>query len=203
MLTISLTACGETSTKEGNLKQESSKKISKSSKKMSQEDGLEKLMEISEKLMNDEITSEDAKKMQKEIKANMESKEESMKRTTSNISDFDGMPSWAKSLNISEPEGVSLIAEESSIIKAKGAYSDGFTAVYEGNQETLISEAKKIGKELNLKIDFEEVNVLMISGEVDKYSVGISITDNGDGARMIYSASDLSAQKELMKKHNK
>ena len=204
MMAISLTACGSGANNGGDSAKKSSE-VAKSSGKISREEGVKKLEALAEKIQNGEITAEEYKKQSKEISKNMETTGEMMKRTNDNISTFDGMPSWAKAVNINEPKGLTLIASKSSITKAKGSYPDGFSAVYEGDKETLISEAKRITKELNLKTDFEDAasGTFMAAGDVDKYTVAISIANNKEGMKMYYSATDLTAQEELRKKYNK
>jgi len=147
-------------------------------------------MELSEKIMNGEINSEEAKKMKEEIKNSMETQEESLARVNDNISMFTEMPIWAKELKIEEPKGLNLIASKSNIITAKGAYSDTFNTTYTGDKDKLMSEAKRISEKLNLEID-SDTDLFMSSGEVGKYTVLITVSDNGEGFEMIYSATDL------------
>jgi hypothetical protein len=61
-------------------------------------DGQMQMMEISEQLMNGEITNEEANEQMEEIKANMETQEDMMKDLYKNILSFDGLPKWAKKL---------------------------------------------------------------------------------------------------------
>lgn len=193
IMAVFLTGCGNTSTN-GNVssRQDASTKTSFSSKKMTQEEWLEKLTELSEKIQNGEITPEEAKEMNAKIQANIETTSEMMKRTLSNISQFDGMPRWAKALNITEPKGVSLVVEDSEIRKEWNGYSEGFTAVYNGDAEKLFSEAKRLAEELGLEVELEQEGLLIVSGDIDKYSVSITVADNGNGVEMIYVASDVS-----------
>ncbi len=176
--------------------------IFSSSKKLSRDEGISKLEALAEKIQNGEITSEEYKKLAAEIKSQMESQEESMKNTNDNISEFNGMPSWAKALNIVEPKGLTLITEESNITKAKDAYPDMFSAVYTGNIKKLISESKRISQDLGLKIDTESDDGFMASGDVDKYQVDITVVNNGT-PKMFYNATDITAQNELREKYNR
>lgn len=160
-------------------------------KTLNYEDAQNRVMEIADKVMSGELSSEEADKLYKEISDNMQSQEDYLKEEYDNVSDFNGIPSWAKSVGIKEPSGLSLIKEESSIIKEDDHYSDSFITVYSGDSEMVLTEAKRITEELNLNVEFEMENVFMSSGKAGKYSVSIAAADNGDGMKMVFSASDL------------
>lgn len=178
MLSISLTACGGASKDGGN----PAKKSVTTSKKMSQEDGIGKLMEISEKLMNGDITPEEAQKMQKDIKDNMESQEELMKRTVNNISDFKGIPSWAKKLGAPEVKGLALDPAQSTVVEAGNGYIQHFEAIYTGPKEKVLEEAKRIGDELGLKKSLEMEGLLTLDGNLsDGYTSSVQVTYKPEG----------------------
>jgi hypothetical protein len=56
------------------------------------------MMDISEQLMNGEITQDEANKKMGKINSNMETQEDMMKDIYKNVSNFDGLPKWAKKL---------------------------------------------------------------------------------------------------------
>lgn len=176
-LSLVLTACGGSSN---------------GSSKLTLEEGQEQLIEISESLMNGEITSQEAKEMQNKLKDNMESQNELLIRTNNNITAFKAVPSWAKSLNILEPKGLVLVDSDSRVVKEGSGYTDSFITLYKGDPELLMSEGKRITKDLGLQIDYDESGIFMSAGSVDKYTVSITVSDNGKGLRMDYSATDLS-----------
>jgi len=188
-----LTACGGndlSNTNNTNINSSSNEEVLLN--KLSFEEGGNQLVELSEKLMNGEVSSEEAKKIKEEIKNNMETREEFLAKTNDNISMFTEMPTWAKELKIEEPEGLNLITSKSNIITAKGAYSNTFNITYSGDKNIMMSEAKRISEKLNLGIDNDDTNLFMSSGEVGKYTVSITVSDNGEGFEMLYSATDLS-----------
>lgn len=189
MLTILISACGNIPTENGS-PSSSSEKVNKS-QKMKKEDGVSKLMELTEQMQSGDITKEEFDKKRKEISANMETTEEMLIRTNSNISEYNELPDWAKEIGLTEPNGLTMVSAESNIIAAKDLYMDSFGTVWEGEPEVLISEAKKIMESAGLNIEYEDENTLMISGNISNYTVTITVVDNGKGVRMYYSAAAL------------
>jgi len=195
---ITLSACGANTTKNDLNKSESS-----SSKKISQEEGETKLMDLMEQMENGEISKDEYVKKSKEIKNNIESTETALKKANDNISDFKGLPSWAIKAGIVEPKGLTIIPEESSIMKANKNYSDSFAATYKGDKKAVFSEVKRITENLGLNIDIDLPDVYMASGEVDIYTVNVSTAKSKNVWNLILSASDLSEQGKIKDNRNK
>ena len=75
-----------------------------------------------------------------------------------NISDFAGMPNWAKKAWIIEPKGLKIIDNESTITKYdfEKYMTDSVTATYSWDKDEILKEARRIAKELNIEINFDE-----------------------------------------------
>ena len=195
---ISLTACSSNS-----VEKNSSKSKSSSSKKISQEDGEAKIMDLMEQMENGEISKDEYVARSKEIKNNIESTETALKKANDNISDFKGLPSWARKVGIVEPKGLTIIPEESSIMKANKNYPDSFASSYKGDKKAVFSEVKRITENLGLNIDIDLPDVYMASGEVDIYTVNVSTAKSKNVWNLILSASDLSEQGKIKDNRNK
>jgi len=172
LLTTTLTACGtdETNREETTIEQAENKQ-----------------MKIIELVENGDITEEEAAAMYADIADNTETKEEEMKRNLDNISDFTGLPSWAISVGMIEPTGLTFIPEDSSITEADGSYTDSFVAMYKGDSDKIFEEARSLAKELDLEISMDMETLLMADGNLGKYSVSLVVADNGDGVQLTYS----------------
>ena len=184
ILSISLTACGGASKDKGN----SEKQSVSTAKKMDLEEGQNKLMEISDKIMNGEITPEEAEKMQKEIKDNMDSQEEFMKRTNDNISEFKTVPVWAKKIGAPEVNGLTLDPARSTVVEAGNGYIQHFEAIYTGSKEEVLAEANRIGDKLGLKTTLEIEGLLTLDGDLSNgYTATVQVTyDSESNATLTY-----------------
>lgn len=118
------------------------------------EDGQMQMMEISEQLMNGEISQEDANKKMEEISKNMESIENTMKDAYKNVSDFDGLPKWAKSLGLYELNGFEFVKSESSVTEYDKHYGmwESISLVYTYDDEAkAIQAAEKLVASAGMK----------------------------------------------------
>jgi hypothetical protein len=188
LFAIALTGCDKDKTTETTNKTRN--KISNT--QLSREDGENKLIELMEQMQNGEITPDEFKKKNKEITNNTETAEEMMKRTNSNISDFTGIPSWASTAGAIATNGLTLIQAESSITTKKDDYPNSFTATYEGDIDTMKSEAKRLATELKLNIDHEDTKTFLATGKLaETYDVIISLYLYKNGIiRMGYTVSE-------------
>ena len=128
---------------------------SNKSEQISIEDGQEQMIELSEQLMNGEISQEEANEKMEYIKENMESVENTMKDTYENISDFDGLPKWAKNLWIYEIKWFDLVDWESSVTEYDKHYGiwESISLVYTYDDE---DDAIKAAEKLASSIGIEE-----------------------------------------------
>lgn len=118
------------------------------------EDGQTQIMEISEQLMNGEITNEEATERMEKITANMETQEDMMKDLYKNVSSFDGLPKWAKNLGIYELKNFDLIDSESSVTEYDKYYGmgDSIVLVYTYDDEgEAIQAAEKLAASMKIK----------------------------------------------------
>ena len=91
---------------------------------------------------------------------------QALKEQQSDVSDFKGIPSWAKDLGALEPKGLTLDSEISTIIEenAEEGMNKSFSAHYNGKPDILMSEAKRLVKALNGTITDEEEDYLLADG---------------------------------------
>jgi len=192
VLAISLTACGSGASNGDNPAKKSSG-IAKSSGKMTRDEGQEKLMALSEKLMNGEITPEESKKLQKEIQSNMETTDEMMKRTNNYLSDFDKLPAWATAVGMIEVKGLKLDQSRSDISKGdnKQHVPRSFMAYYKGTAEEVMAEGNRLVKELKLEKNFGDMeNGIVASKEFGDISLSLGVRTDVDEPFLSYSASE-------------
>lgn len=107
----------------------------------------EQMMEISEKMMNGDISVEEWEKILEDIAKDMGTQEDTLKDAYTNISDFDGLPKRAKNIWLYELKWFDLIKEESVIIEfSKKNYTpESLTLVYKYSDEAkAIQEMEKM-----------------------------------------------------------
>jgi len=192
VLAMSLTACSNKTDDGANPTKKSSKVTTTSSKKMTQEEGAEKLGVLSEKIQNGEITSEEYKKQSKEISKNMETTTEMMKRTNDYLSDFDGLPSWATAIGMIEVKGLKLDQSRSDISKGdnKQHVPKSFIAHYKGTAQEVMSEGNRLVEELKLEKNFGDMeNGIVASKEVGDIFINLSVRTDVDEPFLSYNAS--------------
>jgi len=192
MLAVSLTACGSKTDDGGNTAKKSAK-VTKSSKKMTREEGAEKLGVLSEKIQNGKITAEEYKKQSEEISKNMETTTEMMKRTNNYLSDFDKLPSWATAVGMVEVKGLKLDQSKSEISKgdAKQQVPKSFMAYYKGTAEEVMAEGNRLVKELELKKNFGDMeNSIVASKEIGDIHINLGVRTDVDEPFLSYSASN-------------
>ncbi len=117
------------------------------------EDGQTQMMEISEQLMNWEISQEDANEKMEEITANMETQEDMMKDLYKNVSDFDGLPKWAKNLGIYELKWFDFLDSKSSVTDydKKSGMGESIALIYAYDDEAeAIQSAEKLAKAIGI-----------------------------------------------------
>jgi len=192
MMAVSLTACGSGASNGGNSAKKSSE-IAKSSGKMTQDEGQEKLGALAEKIQNGEITPEEYKKQSKEISKNMETTDEMMKRTNDYLSDFDELPAWATAVGMTEVKGLKLDQSRSDVSKgdAKQHVPRSFMAYYKGTAEEVMAEGNRLVKELELEKGFGDMeNGIVASKEIGDISLTLSVRADVDEPFLSYSANE-------------
>jgi|GEM_PF-4437861 len=100
---------------------------------------MEQIENVQEKLMNGEISNEEAEKMMNEMQA------DSAEATGH---DVKKMPKWAKKVGFDDPKGMELVLGEEYTEKR-----DGFNSVnlkYTGDYEIAMKEAERIAKSANV-----------------------------------------------------
>jgi len=163
-----------------------------SGNKMTQEEGMEKLGALSEKIQNGEITPEEYKKQSKEISKNMETTTEMMKRTNNYLSDFDKLPSWATAVGMIEVKGLKLNQSRSEISKGdvKQHVPKSFMAHYKGTAEEVMAEGNRLVKELGLKKNFGDVkNGIVASKKIGDIYINLGVRTDVNEPFLSYSAS--------------
>ena len=132
----------------------------------------------------------DIEKQMEQIEKGEKTGMEVLMEENKNVSEFKGIPSWAKKLGAIEPTGLTLNAKQSNNIEedAKKHMNASFHAEYNGNPEVLMSEAKKLVEVLGGKISMEESSFLLADGELDggKYSWSITVRTDVDKPFMSY-----------------
>jgi len=121
---------------------------------ISVEDGQTKVMEISEQLMNGEITNEEAEKKIEEITKKMESWTNALKDYYKTVSDFDGIPKRAKNLGAYELKWFDIIENDSSITEfsKKDHLPESMSLVYSYDDEAkAIEVAEKLADSMGIE----------------------------------------------------
>lgn len=153
---------------------------------ISREDGQMQMMEISEKLMNGEITQDEANKKMEKINSNMETQEDMVKDLYKNVSNFDWLPKWAKQLWIYELSDFDMIESKSSVTEYNKDYGmwEAISLIYTyDNEDIAVKSAKKLAASIGIKeADFsprllqesmdktmESMMATMSDEEIEKY----------------------------------
>ncbi len=168
---ITLSACGESP-----------------DKSLSADQVEEQMLELSEKVESGEITGEKAAKVMKKLQSNSETKSQELSKTVSNISEFKTVPAWAKKMGVPEVNGLKLDPTQSTVVEAGNGYIQHFEAVYTGDKEEVLVEAKRIGEKLGLKKTLEMEGLLTLEGNlVDGYTSTVQVTYDSKGeANLLY-----------------
>jgi hypothetical protein len=124
----------------------------------------------------------DLEKQMKQIEKGEKTGLEVLKDQNKNVSKLKGIPAWAKKLGAVEPVGLTLDNKLSDNTKedAEKHMNKSFSAHYYGEPEVLMTEAKKLVKALNGKINMEEEDFLLANGELDGGAYSLSITVRTD-----------------------
>jgi len=155
------------------------------------EESIEQQEDIMEMVKRGEITKEEADEMTSKLMNDIETKEEEMIRTQDNISQFDGLPSWAISAGMIEPEGLVFIPEDSSITEAGGDYTNSFVAMYGGDAIDVLGKARTLATNLGIIISMDTADLFMADGTVGEYGVSLVVADNGKGVQLTYSGYEM------------
>lgn len=87
--------------------------------------------------------------------------------------------------------GLALVKEESLTIEADDKYPDSFAAVYSGDNDKTIYEARRISRNLDLSVVSDTGYSFAAKGVVDICSVVISVSSNTDEYLLKYGVSKL------------
>jgi len=112
------------------------------------------IMEIWEKMMNGEISTEKWELLIEEITEKMESVGSALKDNYSNVSDFDGIPKWAKDLGAYELKWFDIVVSDSSVTKysKKDYLPESMSLVYTyDDEDEAIQVAEKLATNMNIK----------------------------------------------------
>jgi len=118
------------------------------------EDWQTKMMEISEKMMNGDISVEEWEKLLEEIWNNMESQTDVMKDLYNNVSEFKSLPKWAKNIWLYELKWFELIKDESVVVEysKKNKTPESILLAYTYDDEgKAIKEIEKMASNIWLK----------------------------------------------------
>jgi len=115
-------------------------------------DKFEEVIDLQRKVVEGEISEEDATEIVEGLSEEFEEMSEMMEQDL-----VTGLPDWAKELGLTEPKGLELDQDLSSATSADSPNGsiNSVTLVYTGDYETSMKEAEKIATTANIPLNKE------------------------------------------------